>query len=91
MFMSENYINDILKREHEYLLPLGFAERVAALAADQAPASLWDLLLRFTPKAGIAFGATAALLAVFGFVGDGPGLIEAVSRFASLTELFPFQ
>lgn len=91
MFISDKYIDDILKREHEYLLPVGFADRVAALAAEQAPASLWDLLLRFTPRAGIVFGAAAVAMAVLGFVGGGPGLFESVSRFASLTELFPLQ
>jgi len=91
MFMSEKYIDGILKREHDYLLPIGFAERVAALAGEQAPVSLWDLLLRMTPRLGIALGAGAAVLAVLGLTGDGPGLFESVSRFASLTEFFPLQ
>lgn len=91
MFISDKYIDDILKREHEGLLPVGFAERVADLAVARAPLSLWDLLLRLTPRAGIAFGAAAVILAVLGFVGDAPGLFEAVSGFGSLTELFPLQ
>lgn len=91
MFMSERYIDDILKREHEYLLPIGFAERVALLATEQAPMSLWDLFLRLTPRAGIALGAATAVLAVLGFAGEGPGLFEAISRFPSLTEFFPLQ
>jgi len=91
MFMSERYIDDILKREHEYLLPLGFAERVATLATEQAPVSLWDILLRLTPRAGVAIGAAAAVLVVLSVAGDGPGLFEAISRFPSLTEFFPLQ
>ena len=89
--MSEKYIDGILKEEHEYLLPIGFAERVATLAMASSAPSIWDLLLRLTPRAGMAFGAAAVLLVVVGSVGDGPNLIESISGFASLTELFPLQ
>ena len=89
--MSEKYIDDILKREHEYLLPLGFAERVANIAMESPAPSLWEFLWRLSPRAGVAFGGLAVLLAVVGFVGSGPGLVESVLDFASLTELLPLQ
>ncbi len=91
MFMSEKYIDGILKEEHEYLLPIGFAERVAALAMAESAPSMWEFLFRLTPRAGVAFGAVAIVLAVVGFVADGPNLVESVSNYASLTELFPLQ
>ena len=91
MSKPEKYIDDILREEHEYLLPPGFAERVAAHARSQSTLSLWDFLLRLAPGAGLACGAAVVLFAVFGFVGEGPGVVEAVTGFASLTELFPLQ
>ena len=84
-------VDDILKREYGHLLPIGFAERIAELALAKAPPSLWDFLLRLTPRAGIAFGVAAIALAVLGFTGDAPGLIESIVGFDSLTELFPLQ
>lgn len=89
--MSEKYIDGILKEEHEYLLPLGFAERVAALAMAESAPSLWEFLFRLTPRAGIAFGTAAVVLALVSLVADGPTIVEAVSNYPVLTELFPLQ
>lgn len=91
MQKPEKYIDDILREEHEYLLPPGFAERVAAHAMSQSTLSVWDFLLRFAPQAGLACGVAVVLIAAFGFAGEGPGLVDSVTGFASLTELFPLQ
>lgn len=89
--MPDKYIDDLLRKEHESLLPLGFAERVAEHAMAGSAFSLWDVLLGLTPRVGIAFGAVAIALATFGFLGDGPDLIRSVTEYASLTELFPLR
>jgi len=91
MSLPDKYIDDLLRREYESSLPIGFAERVAERAMGNAGFSFWDVLFGMTPKVGVAFGAVAVVLAVFGFVGSAPDLIESVTHYVSLTELFPMQ
>jgi hypothetical protein len=63
---------------------------VAAQAmGSPAEGRFWDALLTLTPRTGIAVGAIVGVLAVLGFVGSAPGVIEAVSYYAQVGDLMP--
>lgn len=89
--MSEKFIDDLIRNEYDRSLPLGFAERVAALAMERSQNLLWELLSQFTPRFGVALSAVALVLFLFGVVGEGPGLVESIANYSSLTEFFPLQ
>lgn len=69
-------------------LPYGFAERTAArIMASEQPERIWEMLLGLTPRAGLAIGALATLLAVLGYAGTGPGLVDAFEDLASIEQV----
>lgn len=80
--MLDRSIEKIMKEAFPSELPYGFAERVArnAMRTEQK-ASIWDLMLGLTPRAGLALGAVAVVLAVLGFAGDGPSMLDAASNY----------
>jgi hypothetical protein len=43
----------------------------------------WELIFALTPKTGLALGAVAMLLAVIGFSGSGPGIVESVDNYGA--------
>jgi len=89
--MSNESINRILRESYVPELPYGFAERVAREIMEQPErASVWDLLLAFSPRTSLAVGAIATLLLVLGFVGSGPGIVEAIDQYSALSSLIPF-
>lgn len=78
----DNSIEKIMRDAFPPELPYGFAERVARMAMSQEETStVWDFLLRLSPRAGLALGAVAALLMVLGFSGEGPGIVESVQNY----------
>jgi hypothetical protein len=68
-------------------LPYGFAERVANVAMAEGRSTIWDFLFGMTPRASIAIGALAMLLAVIGFVGDGPNVIDAPAQYSDTSSI----
>jgi hypothetical protein len=86
--MLDKSIDRIMKEAFPPELPYGFAERVAYTAMNAAGGTVWDLFLRLTPRASIAIGAIATLLLVLGFTGDGPGLVESIAQYDSLSSFF---
>jgi hypothetical protein len=88
--MSEKSIEKILQANYAPELPYGFAERVARSAMAQPQGSqFWELLFALTPKTGLALGAVAMLLAVVGFSGSGPGIVESVNNYGAYSTLLP--
>jgi hypothetical protein len=77
-------VEKILRDLYPPELPYGFAERTARAAMEPGNGPFWDLLLGLTPRAGIAIGAVATVLVVLGFVGSGPGVLEAVDQYAQI-------
>lgn len=73
-------IDRLLRQEFPTGLPLGFAERVAAVAMGERRDSLWDWMFGLAPRAGMAFSAVALALALWSFTGDGPNVIDAVNQ-----------
>ena len=91
MFLSEKYLDDLIRQEYRDPLPLGFAERVASLAMERSEGAFWGLLLQLSPRFGLAAGALALVLLVLGATGEGPGIFESISNYASLTQFLPLQ
>lgn len=88
--MSEKSIEKIMQSAYAPELPYGFAERVARAAMDEPEAAaFWDFLLALAPKTGLAFSAVAMLLAVIGFAGSGPGLLESIDQYSALSSFLP--
>lgn len=85
--MLDKSIERIMKDAFPPELPYGFAERVASNAMSQGGSSIWELLLNLTPRAGLAFGAVATLLLILGFTGDGPGLVDSIAQYSSLSSI----
>lgn len=82
--MMDKSIEKILREAFPQELPYGFAERVAFNALRQgAGASIWDVLLRLSPRVSLAFGAMAAVILVVGVLGDGPSMLDALTNFDS--------
>ncbi|MEP7217591.1 MAG: hypothetical protein ABI876_01675 [Bacteroidota bacterium] len=78
--MSDQSIERMMRESYPPNLPYGFAERVASAAMTEGRSSLWELFLGMTPRVGLAVGALATVLMIFGFVGEGPNLIDAMSQ-----------
>lgn len=79
-----NDFDKLLRDAFRPELPYGFAERAASAAMDPAAGSLWEILLSLTPRAGVAIGAVATVLVLFGFAGSGPGLVESIDKYAQI-------
>lgn len=77
-------LDKLLREVYPPELPLGFAERTARAAMQPAEGAFWEMLLALSPRAGIAIGALATALVVAGFVGTGPGVIEAIDQYAAV-------
>ncbi len=91
--MSKESIDRILREAYVPNLPYGFAERVAReiMGGEQGMGlSIWDLLLSISPKAGLAVGAVVTILLILGFTGSGPGIVESIDQYSSLSSLLPF-
>ncbi|MBS1913643.1 MAG: hypothetical protein JST22_16770 [Bacteroidetes bacterium] len=88
--MFDKSIERILKEAFPQELPYGFAERVAYNAMRAGgTVTIWDLLLRLSPRTSLAFGAMAAVLLVFGVAGSGPGVFDAVTNYSSYSSFLP--
>jgi hypothetical protein len=88
--MSEKSIEKILQAGYAPELPYGFAERVARTAlGNEAGSAFWEFLLTLTPKTGLALTAVAMLLAVIGFAGSGPGLLESIDHYGTFSSFLP--
>jgi hypothetical protein len=88
--MSEKSIEKILQAGYAPELPYGFAERVARAAlGEETGSAVWEFLLALTPKTGIALTAVVMLLAVIGFAGSGPGLLDSIDHYGSFSSLLP--
>jgi hypothetical protein len=77
-------IDRLLREVYPPELPLGFAERTARAAMEPASGAFWDLVLGMTPRVSIALGAVATALVAIGFVGSGPGLLDAIGQYAHI-------
>ena len=91
MFISEKHIDDLIRKEYDLHLPLGFAERVASLAMDEGRGRIWENIFRLSPRMGFAFSAFALVLFLLGISGQGPGIIESVINYPVLSEFIPLQ
>jgi len=87
--MSDTSIERLLRENFPPGLPYGFAERVANATMIPGSVSFWDLLLNLTPRVSIAIGAVAIFLLILGFVGDGPGLLDAVDQYENFSSIIP--
>jgi hypothetical protein len=77
-------IEKLLREVYPPELPLGFAERTARAAMEPSEGAFWEMLLGLTPRAGVAIGVLATGLLVAGFVGSGPGLLDALDQYATV-------
>jgi|GEM_PF-2002741 len=78
--MSLDSIDRLLRQEFPTGLPLGFAERVAAVAMGERRDSLLEWIFGLAPRAGMAFSAIAVVLALWSFSGDGPNVLDALDQ-----------
>lgn len=80
-------LDKLLREVYPPELPLGFAERTARAAMEPAEGPFWAMLLEITPRAGMAIGAVATILVIAGFVGGGPGLLDALGQYAAVDSI----
>ena len=80
-------LDKLLREVYPPELPYAFAERVERAALEPANGAFWEILLGLTPRAGLAIGALATVLVVVGFAGGGPGIVEAIGRYAEVGSL----
>lgn len=85
--MSDTSIERTMREAFPPSLPYGFAERVARVAMSEGRSTFWDFLFGMTPRASIAIGALVTLLAVIGFVGEGPNVIDAPSQYSDSSSI----
>lgn len=90
--MSNESIDTILGGVLHRGLPTGFAERMADLAMGVTPEarySIWDMLVRLSPRFTIAAGVIATAVLFLALSGDGPTMFQAISQYATVESYFP--